>query len=99
MRMQSLLLVLLMACAGNDDAPPVTSQSPCEQVRDHMIELRLASADKIDRAAHREVMRKALGDDFVASCREKMTDTEVQCALQARDSLSAMACSTKAGAR
>ncbi len=80
MRMHCLLLVLLVACAGSDEAPAETSQSPCEQVRDHMIELRLASADKIDREAHREVMRRALGDDFIASCREKMTDGEIRCA-------------------
>lgn len=99
MRMQFLLVVLLVACGGGAEAPAEVSQSPCEQVREHMIDLRLASAAKIDREAHREAMRRALGEDFLTSCRETMTDSEIRCVLEARDSLATVACSTKVSAK
>lgn len=65
----------------------------CEQLRDHMIDLRLASATAgVDVKAHRSAMKEALGERFVESC-EQLSASELECSLHARDLASASACS------
>jgi len=57
-----------------------------------MIELRLADTTGIDRETHRELMRGALGTDFVENCARRMTMTQVDCVVAAADPESAAAC-------
>jgi len=92
--MSLVLLALIASCGGDDDRDPPTQETPCERLRDHLIELRLADARRIDRAAHRDAMKQAMGDDFLASC-AKLDRAEIDCALDARDAITASACATR----
>jgi hypothetical protein len=85
-------LAFVVGCDGDEDEAslPLT---PCEQLRDHLIDLRLADAVNVDNAAHHEALRTAMGSDFVASC-SKLGDGEIRCALQASDSTTAAACAS-----
>jgi predicted protein tyrosine phosphatase len=85
-----LVLLLVASCDGERDIES-TELTRCEQLRDHLIDLRLADAVHVDKAAHREAMRTALGDDFAASC-SKLRDDVIDCALGASDSTAAAAC-------
>lgn len=70
----------------SDDAKP--SQRACEQMREHLLDVRLATVSGLDAAAlkaQRESLRNSLGADFVSACQQKMTRKMVQCALGASD--------------
>ena len=90
MRRFHLVLVIAIWAACGADEP--TDAERCEQVRDRLIELRLSNATGVEKKAHREVMRQALGKDFIASCAAKLTMAQQRCVLKARDSESATAC-------
>lgn len=89
LRRTALLSLLLVACSSEDERSEGT---PCERMRDHIVNLRLADVTGIDRTAHREKLRRALGSSFVANCKESMTDEQVTCVLNALDSGAATAC-------
>jgi hypothetical protein len=93
--MKWLALVLLcLGCSGDDEGDVTASRrSRCSQLRDHLVELRLATATNVDVAAHRAVMRRALGDEFVTRCETSTSEDVVNCALAATDSSAAAACS------
>lgn len=94
MRVIAVVAIVLCACSGGDDeATAASRQARCERLRDHVIDLRLASATNVDVAAHRQAMRQALGDDFVTACTGTMTEAQVDCALAAADSDAVTACS------
>ena len=82
---------VLVACGGEEEDSVVKR---CQRVRDRIIDLRLESASKVDRSAHREAMREALGSEFINSCSQAMTAKQRQCVLDARDLASATACTT-----
>lgn len=84
------LVVTMAACAGSGES----KSAPCERARDHLVELQLANTSGIDRAAHRDAMKRALGDHFVSQCTSSMGSAEVRCVLAARDSASAAKCAT-----
>ncbi len=86
------LVVMVVAACGHDDDPDGDATRRCAQVREHVIDLRLADASNIDVAAHRVAMRNALGDGFVASCKATMTTAQASCVLSAVDAASANAC-------
>jgi hypothetical protein len=88
-RRTALLLTLAVGCGGGDDGG--AHATPCERMRDHLVDLRLASVDE-DREAHRDVMRRALGAEFIDSCQRSMSDVQVTCILDADDSAEAAAC-------
>jgi hypothetical protein len=54
--------------ADVDDAERGTTA--CERLRDHVIDLRVSEIQQ-DREAHRTALRRALGRDFVAQCRNQ----------------------------
>ena len=83
-------VVLIAGCGGRDDEAAPSAR--CESLRDHLVELRLAQATNVDKAAHRVAMLKALGDTFVADCQTKLGASEVDCALNATDTAAAAAC-------
>lgn len=90
--MRKILLVLILVAACGEEQDTFTeNQTRCEQLREHMIDLRLADAVKVDKAAHREAMREALGSAFLSSC-VQLGERSVDCALDAPDAAGAAAC-------
>lgn len=94
MRRYLVVLALIASCGGDDDADAVARETPCERLRDHLIDLRLADAKHVDQAAHRDAMKQAMGGDFLASC-AKLDRAEIDCALDAPDATTASACATR----
>ncbi|MFN0246895.1 MAG: hypothetical protein ACKV2T_08295 [Kofleriaceae bacterium] len=88
-----MALGLMVGCSGDagDEDEPRPRLTPCEQLRDHLIDLRLADAVNVDKKAHRESLRTAMGANFVESC-SKLGDDAIRCAMQANDSTTAAAC-------
>jgi hypothetical protein len=99
-----VVVVLVTACtdpfAPLDETGSESSESvsPCERVRDHLIELRLevATLSHADVVQHRAAMRQAMGNEFVETCASERQNEQVQCALDARDFAAANACLTTA---
>lgn len=87
------LITILICCACGADEP--TGKQRCEQVRDRIVDLHLADATSVDVKAHRAALRRALGDDFIASCATNLTTAQQRCVLGARDAASATACTKK----
>jgi hypothetical protein len=86
---------VLVACTSSDYGPADTQQ--CERLRDHLVDLQVRDihiATGIDREAHRRAMTQALGSDIVASCAGRLTESEVECALDKSDPSAAAACSS-----
>ena len=77
-------------CASRDAADDGVR---CVELRDHLVELRVQGLPPNDIAAHREAMRLAMGEAFVARCRALDAD-ELRCVLGSRDLGAAMACSS-----
>jgi ribosomal protein L40E len=88
-RIALIIFVLICSACGSDEP---TDAEQCQNVRDRLIDLRLADATHVDVDAHRKAMRRALGDDFIASCTTKLSVTQRRCVLDARDAASATAC-------
>ena len=85
-------LVPAGGCASDDDAASASTRR-CTMLRDHLVELRLASAQGVDHVAHRAAMQQALGDDFVTTCTSSLGEREIRCALDATDTATATSCS------
>src|SRR5689334_3687666 len=97
-RCTAIAILLAIGCAshGSDDDKPLHRQ--CEQLRDHVIDLRLASAGSdsgLNLEAHRTALRQAIGKEFTSSCETRMSREQIKCALAASDSAAANACSSK----
>lgn len=91
-----MIFIVSIGCASakDEDAP----RRQCERLRDHVIDLRLRSAQAVDKAAHRKVLGKALGEDFISSCLT-LPEERVRCALEARSSSAVAACQTAVSRR
>jgi len=87
-----LVVIFASGCSRSEE---VDETQRCEQVRDRIVDLRLANATNVDIKAHRVAMRDALGTDFVTSCKSGMTPSQQQCVLEARDLVTATACSSQ----
>ncbi len=87
--LSSLLVVTTVASCDSD--PERVTRTQCAELRDHMVELRLASVTA-DVDQHRASIRAALGEDFLASCLERTSDADLRCGLAARDSESLVTC-------
>ena len=81
-------------CGGRDGS--IAAQ--CERVRDQLVELEL-SLDDSNREDHARVMRRAMGNEFLANCARSMTETQRDCILAAADSGAAFACIANANGR
>ena len=84
---------LVIAACSHDE---VVDKAKCTQMRDHMIDLRLAGAagsDEMDLAQHRTAMKQALGESFLADCQHNMTIEQLHCAMKATDLQASIACS------
>jgi hypothetical protein len=87
-----LLGLALLAACGDDESEQMARTTPCEELREHLIDLRLAEASpKVDKEAHRVAMRGAFGDAFLSSC-SHMSDENRSCALSATTLGDAMGC-------
>ena len=88
--------LLASSCASSSARDEESADPPtrCERMRDHLVEIRLADAAGVDRAAHREALRNALGAEFMSAC-GAMTIMRVDCVLDAEDSSALAACTSK----
>ena len=86
----AVILWGLASCGSRDEAGP--SRARCEQLRDRIVELRLADVPPNDVAMHRQALVGALGERFVEDC-QQLTAAEATCAFAAKDSASIAACS------
>ena len=94
----SLLLGLVVGCTSHDEV----ERTKCERLRDHVVDLRLEQnagakdslGQPIDLAPHRAALKQALGGEFVASCEKTLTPKQLECALAAKDSAAASACTS-----
>lgn len=100
--MLGILVILSVSCgssSGDDSdraAEDGAAAKRCNDLREHMIDLRLApsaNADGVDLAPHRLALRNALGQRFLDHCVAAMTPEQVECALGAKDSATVGACS------
>ncbi len=92
----ALLLFTLAACSADDASEEERVGSPCEQLRDHLVDLRVrdATGTPDELAQHRAAMMRALGDDFVVSCEDNLGPTQIACATAATDLAAVTACAT-----
>ena len=91
--MLGLSVALAAACAAQEDEA-VATRNRCLKLRDHMVDLRVATATEVDVTKHREAMTNALGDDFVGRC-QQLPAADIKCALASTDLSSAGACSSQ----
>lgn len=82
-----ILAVTTSACTNSE---PVL-QSRCERVRDRIVDLQLADED-LQRDEHAHVLRRALGDQFLATC-AGMSPARTECILAATTPKAALDCS------
>ena len=68
----------------------------CERMRDHLIELRLADATEGNRDAHRVAMKRALGDEFVETCKRSTSASQRRCVFGAADAHAVTKCASSA---
>jgi hypothetical protein len=82
--MLAALVVCATALAACTHDETVDRRS-CEKPRDHLIDVRVGTAQDRDAVQHRAAMKAALGDDFVESCLHTMTVDQLKCAMRASD--------------
>ncbi len=86
---------ILVGCGGGSEEDEALARaSQCERLRDHLVDLRLASATNLgkDVEQHRAALTQALGPQFVDTCTKSTSEAQVACALAAQDSQSATEC-------
>ncbi len=84
--------ILLIAIVASCDHTSFSVEQRCKEVREHLVELHLR--DDVNRDAHADVVRRAMGDQFVASCSRSMTKSEMTCIVDANSEGAARACTT-----
>ena len=82
---------LCLAIGGSACQTKESVADRCVRVRDQLVELELR-ADDPKREAHADIMRRAMGNEFLATCARAMTDTQRTCVLSAADANAAMTC-------
>lgn len=88
----AFLLGAAASCASTSDDEPPDPAGRCARVRDHLVELQVASAPAVDQGAHRDALAAALGADFGERCQDALTDDQLDCVLRAADATSAATC-------
>jgi hypothetical protein len=89
-----LAAALLASCGGGKEDEARARTQQCKQLRDHLVELRLASATNLgnDLAQHRAALTQALGPQFLDACATRTSKDQIACALAAKDSQAAADC-------
>jgi hypothetical protein len=86
-----LALLVSASCLGSEPIVE-SSRSDCESLRDHLVEISLATAagvnqptDRVKRQLdrHRQNLRAAYGDRFVTDCQLRRPRAWIDCALDA----------------
>ena len=93
--LRSIVLVSLLAgCGGEEEDDAGARAAQCERLRDHLVDLRLATATNLGKEIeqHRAALAQALGPQFVDGCTKSMSEAQVTCALAAQDSDAATEC-------
>ena len=85
------VVVLLGVAAACSDGNQDSQREVCTTVRDRLVELELPSS-AADRDRRADVMRRALGSEFVDHCVRSASHVETDCALAASDSRIAQEC-------
>lgn len=89
-----LILISAAGCAAS--TVEESHHDKCKRMRDHLVELRLGdlpgAKDEQIIAGHRAALTNALGDGFVATCDEQINNSNLDCALAARDVSAATQC-------
>ena len=83
------------ACGGAEPESEVRARQ-CEQVREHLVDLRLETASGLtpqEVKQHRSALRASLDDGFLARCAETLTESQLSCIVDAKDAAAASACS------
>lgn len=95
MRTRFVLFGVILAWAVGCSKTNKVDHQQCEALRDHLVEVRLASAgsaDGIDLAQHRRAMKVALGESFITGCERTMSVDELHCAMRATHLSDTRAC-------
>ena len=95
MRRAVLVVITLLGigCSSNDDD---VDREKCTCLRDQMITLRLKGLETspdVNVAAHRAALEQSMGDDFIASCQQTLTASQIRCAMAADSLANAQECS------
>ncbi len=89
-----LLVCALCSCGGGEEDEAKSRSQQCEQLRDHLVDLRLeiakGSANELEQ--HRAAMKQVMGDQFIEACTTNTTDAQAACVLGAKDSQAAGEC-------
>jgi len=78
--------LVTLGCSKTEEPPPT-----CERVRERLIQLQLPNGD----SSHKDVMRRALGPEYIAHCTRSMSESQQRCVLDARDVKAALACTSQ----
>ena len=94
----ALVICVLVGCGGGAEDESKARAEQCERMRDHLVDLRLASAQHLEKDLdqHRVALKQAMGSAFIESCTKDMTETQVTCVVGAKDAEAAAACTTAA---
>lgn len=82
----SWLLVVVVGCGLGHRV----DARRCGELRNHVIDVRLDGVP--DAVAHRAAFAQAIGDDFVARCKDTITPRELDCMLAAHHADAIAAC-------
>lgn len=90
-----MIACVVAACGGETEEDDIVErQTPCMQLRDHTVELRMRTASGTPREMDdlRAGFRRALGQDFLQSCEQNLSRQQIECSLQAADLNGMSAC-------
>ena len=89
------LAAFTLNCGSGTTSDPIPSRADCEELRAHVVDLRLSPAstgassakteehDSSEIDKHRVNLIASLGDEFIDTCTQERTPANVECALEA----------------
>jgi len=82
------------ACGGDDEGTAIARRTPCIELRDHVVDLRMrtASGAPQELADLRAAFGRALGPNFESSCEANLSSDQIECSLRADDLNAMSAC-------
>lgn len=81
-RFAACLVISVIAACGTSSEP---DQTPCELLRDHVLDTSVIDIVGAERAQHRAALESSMSD-FITSCTAKLSESQIVCALEARTS-------------
>jgi hypothetical protein len=89
-RLAKVLLITILAACGTSSEP---EQSPCERLREHVLDVSVVDIVGEYREQHRAALQESMGD-FVPSCTAAFSETQIACALEARTASAVQSCTS-----